>query len=337
MQNLPILKFVKFNRMLIIYIMLFSLFSGQTYANSVKQAVDEYYKGNFKKSVEMLTPFVKKEDAQAQNLMGVILYFGNSKVKKDYDKSFQFFMASAKQGNGIAQWNLGERFFFADGKYQDYNAALKWLKLAADQNISGAKYMIGNMYYLGKGVTKDYKEALKWLEVNGGSYYRSAYILGKMYVEGEGVKKDGVKAFNYFRKAANKYNPSDASYILATMYEEGKYTEKNEDSAFKYFLKAAEIGHKEAQYTIANYFLQGFPSIDLEVNEMGALLWSTRAAEQGHEKAKILNEELQMKIIGKVEPIKEIPKWKCIITEKNRGCTRYETPRVFIKAKQKSS
>ena len=141
-------------------------------------------------------------------------------------------------------------------------------------------------------------------------YYVQAQLdLGACYAKGEGVVKNEAEAVKWFRKAAEQGN-ADAQTFLADCYLFGRGVAKDEAEALTWFrraakqdgygaeraksyLKAVEDGDPEAQCDLASAYLTGWHRAgwQWEENEAEAIKWYRKAAEQGHEKAKqLLNE-----------------------------------------------
>ena len=72
---------------------------------------------------------------------------------------------AAEQGDAIAQFNLGGRYYLGKGVPQDYNEAATWLRKAADQGEAKGQLLLGLMYYKGHGVDQDYVQAHRWLNL----------------------------------------------------------------------------------------------------------------------------------------------------------------------------
>ena len=66
-----------------------------------------------------------------------------------YELTFMYWKESAKQGNVIAQSNLGIMYHQSIGVTQDFVEALKWFLKAAEQGNITAKYKLGSMYEQG--------------------------------------------------------------------------------------------------------------------------------------------------------------------------------------------
>ena len=74
-------------------------------------------------------------------------------------------------------------------------------------------------------------------------------MLGICYNNGDGVGKSYKKAFDYFAMAAMK-GQADAQYYLARYYLTGRGVKCDIWKALNWFVKAAEQGHEEAECII---------------------------------------------------------------------------------------
>ena len=110
----------------------------------------------------------------------------------------------AKQGDTIAQYNLGNMYAKGQGVPQDYKMAIKWYRLAVEQDYVLAQYNLGVMYDFGRGVPQDYKIAAKWYRLAAEQDYVLAQDnIGIMYANGQGVLQDYVRAHMWFNIAAS--------------------------------------------------------------------------------------------------------------------------------------
>jgi len=80
----------------------------------------------------------------------------------DYATALREWKLLAKQGNAVAQFNLGVMYYNGQGVPQDDKTAVKWYRLAAEQGYADAQGNLGQMYRKGEGVPQDYKTAVKW-------------------------------------------------------------------------------------------------------------------------------------------------------------------------------
>lgn len=68
----------------------------------------------------------------------------------------------AEQGDGEAQYELGESYYEGDGVPKDYLQAVVWYRKAAEQGHAQAQNRMGFMYHTGQGVPRDYVQAKFW-------------------------------------------------------------------------------------------------------------------------------------------------------------------------------
>jgi TPR repeat protein len=128
--------------------------------------------------------------------------------------------------------------------------------------------------------------------------YESYYYLGEMYLNGDYVVQNTEKAYRYFCVSAS-YNHALSFYKLYTLLKEhkirkskaiysplnnsltikGKYTEDEKALLFKYLRRAAEEGFVEAQFELANNYMNGeLCKIDYKL----ALAWHRQACRNGY-------------------------------------------------------
>ena len=76
----------------------------------------------------------------------------------DFATALREWMPLAKQGNAVAQNNLGVMYDNGLGVPQDDKTAVKWFRLAAKQRFADAQNNLGFMYRIGQGVPQDYMD-----------------------------------------------------------------------------------------------------------------------------------------------------------------------------------
>lgn len=89
------------------------------------------------------------------------------------------------------------------------------------------------------------------------------------------IKKNDGYLF-WLQSAASRGN-TEAQYLLANCYIDGEIMEEDYEEAFKLYKKAAEKGHADAANNLADMYLNGE---GVEENEVEAVKWFTIAAEQ---------------------------------------------------------
>lgn len=143
-----------------------------------------------------------------------------SAVKPAPKKQTDRVLASAKNGDADARYEMGNRYYSGIGAVKDLNEAVKWYKKAAHQGHAGAMYKMGVCYSKGLGgLKKDYDQAVKlWTNAQKGGSREAAQAL------------------------ADIKNNADYQYALGRKKERaGKYKE-----ALAYYDKAAKQGHAKA-------------------------------------------------------------------------------------------
>lgn len=186
-----------------------------------------------------INPYAKENSEQAPE--GLIL--------ERYDDEYISELKSrSENGDGIADFELGRKYYHGEGVKQDYKEAFKYYMRSAEQGYDGAMCNIGLMYSRGYGVPQSYKEAAKWYGMAAEIDYPEAlHNLGVLYCEGRGVPRDMDKAVELWYRASEK--GFDLSQLnLGIMY----LSEGNTDEAVKWLKKASDNGNEEAMNILAD-------------------------------------------------------------------------------------
>jgi len=126
-------------------------------------------------------------------------------VASDPVQAVDLYRKAAQQGDPLAGWLAGRRYFLGNGVPRDLDAARKWLKIAADQNNAyGA-------YYLGRAMAdKDFTKAPALYKIAADQGLPQAqYFYAKTLKDGRGITKDPLTAYTWYSIAA------DAGYAAA--------------------------------------------------------------------------------------------------------------------------
>ncbi len=148
-------------------------------------------------------------------------------------------------------------------------------------------------HHEGRGVPKDPVEAARWLRMAAEQGHADAqFKLGMLYIEGDGVPEDGSEAVKWLYRAAQQGHAQtlemfgdtldELAELDATLEDVGGVSETQGDARFNQLLGAAEGGDAEAQYELAVAYAEGRGDVDADERKEQALLWLTRAANQGH-------------------------------------------------------
>ena len=109
----------------------------------------------------------------------------------------------------VSSLEMGEMYYFGEGREQSLTEAAKWFKKAAEEGDAEAENCLGDMYYYGRGVRQDYMEAAglyRKAAVQGNAEAQAS--LGLMLHKGRGVERDIGAAAEWYRKAAEEGIPS---------------------------------------------------------------------------------------------------------------------------------
>ena len=86
--------------------------------------------------------------------------------KGDFATAIKEWTPLARQGDVVAQFNLGLTYHEGQAVPQDYKTAMKWYSLAAQQGNADAYFNMGVMYYNGQGVSVDDLRAHMWFDLS---------------------------------------------------------------------------------------------------------------------------------------------------------------------------
>lgn len=186
----------------------------------------------------------EKGNAVAQYELGNMYYYGFG-VTKDYKKSFNWYKRSAEKGHPEGQYNLGLAYLFGSGVATDKQKAYNWLLKADKQGHKSAPWVLGEMYGSNEyGFSLDYNKAFYWFKKGADRGSSNAqYELGKLYYSGNGVEKSYKEAFSLFQLSAIYDNKAKGQ--LAVMYAEGKGVSKDLSKAKELLQEIFDNGSKD--------------------------------------------------------------------------------------------
>ncbi len=138
----------------------------------------------------------QRGDAEAEYVLGLILYGGVAGVPKDQAAAAEWYRKSAQQGYAPGE----DRLSYVVPEWPE---ALRWRRKAADDGDPVAQVNLGFIYLVGKPVVQDYGEAAHWFgrAANQGQPLAEA-SLAELYEKGQGVTQDREMAIYWYRKAA---------------------------------------------------------------------------------------------------------------------------------------
>ena len=114
-------------------------------------------------------------------------------------------IAAAEQGDGAAQFNLGNMYADGRGVPQNDAEAVRWYRMAAEQGVARAQFNLGYMYAEGHGVPKNDAEAVRWYRMAAEQgVARAQFNLGIRYADGRSVPQNDAEAVRWYRMAAEQ-------------------------------------------------------------------------------------------------------------------------------------
>jgi len=97
----------------------------------------------------------------------------------DYETALSELNHLAKQGDALAQYELGQRYAKGLGVLENDMTATQWFTLAANQGDVPAQYALGYMYQDGDGVLIDLERAHAWSSLASASGDENSIALTK--------------------------------------------------------------------------------------------------------------------------------------------------------------
>ena len=175
-------------------------YSEQLEAPTPKELIPEANRlieeGKINAALEKILPYAQRgtSDGRAEGVAGYIY----SNELKDVAEAMKWYKKSAKKGNAISLYNLGNIYY----DMQDYDQAYDCYEKSAKLNDPQAITMLGVLYYYGNGVSRDYRKSVDYFKkgVEHGDK-RAYYYLGISYMESHGVPQNLGKAKELLNKA----------------------------------------------------------------------------------------------------------------------------------------
>ena len=228
---------------------------------------------------------------RAQSLLGTLYYGGfEDIVEQDLKKARHWLRKAAHQGDDIAQYYLGEMYFYGSAVRTNYKEAFKWYKKSAGAGYVEAVQKLAHCYLNGIGTRQNEEEGywcLACLALHGDEEARillqSAADVGNSFAEyGLAVyyyNKDDIETANHWLEKSATQGHAKALCGMARWSEK----EGNNEERLRYFRLAAEKGDAEAQTQLA-LLLEDISGTKTPENEE-AFKWMKAAADQEHPSA----------------------------------------------------
>jgi TPR repeat protein len=126
-------------------------------------------------------------------------------IAGNQSQAVDLYRKAAQQGDPLAGWLAGRRYFLGNGVPRDPDAAQKWLKLSAAQNNAFGAYYLGRLM-----ADRDYTKAPVLFKIAADRGLPQAqYFYAKALKDGRGIPQDRFSAYIWYSIA------SDAGYSAA--------------------------------------------------------------------------------------------------------------------------
>jgi len=152
-----------------------------------------------------LTARAEGGDVVAQLELAGMYAKGEGGVPKDNATATKWFLKAAEQGDGAAEFSMGQKYLKGDGVTRDTTEGVKWLTKSAEHGNAEAQLALGGLHIGGRGVRKNSSEAAKWyfMAATGGNPTAQCQM-ARMHMTGAGVAKDDVEAYKWANVAVAK-------------------------------------------------------------------------------------------------------------------------------------
>ena len=274
-----------------------------------KKAQEDYYRGPTDKALPAL-----KKLAEGGHQPAMLLLAEDMDRSGDWEEALAYYRKLAEKGDAQAEYRIGVFYAFGYGVPQDNAQALNWISGAAEKGNPFARNTWVRAYLKqGPGLTLDpaavdKEKALAWLKRSAEAEYVPAmealadasrngkYGLPVDVEQAKGweAKIDAIKA--EYKKADLAWQGADftaASQILLKLANKdyapawallGYMSEKTVflEEAAKFYRHSAEQGWSDGEFFLGAIYSNGY---GVKKDGEQALLWMTRAAEQGHVQA----------------------------------------------------
>jgi Sel1 repeat len=139
-------------------------------------------------------------------------------------------------------------------------------------------YSLGDRYKNGSGVVRDYRKAYEWFKKAADKDNSDAmYGLGDLYKIGLGVDRDYLQAHDWYKRSADKGN-AWGMYNLGDLYMK-KDCVANYQKARECFQSAADAGNSYGMYALGDLYEKGY---DLPPDDKKALEYYQKSADAGN-------------------------------------------------------
>ena len=244
------------------------IFIQKVNVNFRKEELEEYLKINLYEGISYISSLkelARKGNMYANAELGSLEFSGLVSGRKDFKKSFSYYLSAAEKEHPKACWMVANLILTDRIKSDDIEFMWKYLNKAIELGSIAAINTMGNCYLSGKNIYNEVNEekALEYYLKASEYGYVYAYNNIGLYYERNNNYDEALK---YFKLSADMEN----SWALNKV---GEYKRKNDDlvSAYFYYLKSIECPVSERNYygyyNLAKYYYSvGNKELGVEVD-----------------------------------------------------------------------
>ena len=202
-----------------------------------------------------------------------------SSAAQTYSKELK---KSAKNGDIVAQRDLGLAYYNGNGIKQDKKEAYHWLLLSALEDDALSTYHLATIHENdSRFVDSIEDDIIKWVKKethNKAHSLKADYFYNTVYdIYYWTYRNSNEKISQLLYEKAARSNNDEVLLLLGNIFQR-----KNPTKAVEYYKRSAELGNVEGQYQIGRAYLYGN---GVQKNNAQARLWLEKAANNGHQQA----------------------------------------------------
>lgn len=233
---------------------------------------------------------------EARYLLGSY-YLDGIGTQVDYEKALQIFSDLAEQGEPLAEFKLGQMYYYGQGVEKDLSVAKKWFLKSAKLGVKDAKNWVAILFRESSNASEnqaddiDRDELNQWINYSADSGEpEGLYLKGMGCLYGRDNFQQSVEmGVEFITEAADKqFVPAQRE--LGRIYEEGLFGLNDNAKAYHWYLKASQNGDGYSQYRLATMFYVGSGGIQRDYVQSYA--WAHLAAISGKDDAVALRDEV---------------------------------------------
>ncbi|EXX77275.1 Skt5p [Rhizophagus irregularis DAOM 197198w] len=231
------------------------------------------------KAFELYKIAADKGSINAQNNLGILYFWGN-KAEKDLEKAVYWLQKATENGDEVAYDNLGICYELGISVNKNETDAFELYKKSVEKGYLNAKLSLGYCYIKGIGTEIDKEKGFELYDKI--TEKENIEFLKSIYDNEENIISD-LNLVNYLYKKSAENDNDFVLYELGNIYEIGKGVNKNLIRAFDYYKQAADKGCVNGKYKLGYYFLHG---IIVDIDKEKAFMLLKESAEGGNDDAK---------------------------------------------------